>query len=52
MEDIEKMIACDGVDSTLEKLRMAGVYLSLEEFKGIKDVIRHGRFSIQGKRIW
>lgn len=41
--DVEKMILCDGVEFALEKLRIAGVYISLEEFKGKKETIRSGK---------
>jgi hypothetical protein len=40
--DIEAMAKRDGVDATLHKLLAAGIYISWEEFKGKKDVIRSG----------
>jgi hypothetical protein len=41
--DIERMICLDGIEPTLEKLCREGVYLSVEEFKGKKEVIRRGQ---------
>ncbi len=41
--DIENMIRSDGIEPTLEKLYRKGVYLSVEEFKGKKEIIRRGR---------
>jgi hypothetical protein len=41
--DIEKMTMSDGIESSLERLRKAGVYVSLEEFKGKKEVVRSGK---------
>jgi len=41
-EDIENMVNRDGIEAALHKLMAAGVYLSWEEFKGKKDVIRGG----------
>jgi len=41
-EDIENMVNRDGIEAALHELVAAGVYLSWEEFKGKKDVIRGG----------
>ena len=40
--DIETMAKRDGVETTLHKLLAEGVYISWEEFKGKKDVVRGG----------
>jgi hypothetical protein len=41
--DFEGMVRSDGIESTLHKLREAGVYISIEEFKGKKEVVRSGK---------
>jgi hypothetical protein len=41
--DIESAVNKDGIEATLQKLLAAGVYLSWEEFKGRKEVIRGGQ---------
>jgi hypothetical protein len=41
--DIESGVNKDGIEATLEKLLAAGVYLSWEEFKGRKEVVRGGQ---------
>jgi hypothetical protein len=41
--DLEKMVRSDGIEPTLHRLREAGVYLSYEEFKGKKEVVRGGK---------
>lgn len=38
--DFERMVSCDGVEPTLRKLCQEGVYVSLEEFKGKKAIVR------------
>jgi hypothetical protein len=38
--DFEQMVRSDGIEPTLKKLVEEGVYLSVEEFKGKKEVIR------------
>lgn len=40
--DVSAMLAQDGLDRTLEKLYDAGVYLTLEEFKGWRPIRRPG----------
>lgn len=41
--DFEKMVRSDGVESALRKICEAGVYISIEEFKGKKEVSRGGK---------
>lgn len=41
--DFEQMVHSDGVEPTLHKLREKGVYISYEEFKKEKEVIRGGK---------
>ena len=41
--DFEKMVLSDGIEPSLHKLREQGVYLSYEEFKGKKEVVRGGK---------
>ena len=41
--DFEQMVHHDGVELTLHKLRAEGVYISCEEFKSKKEVIRGGK---------
>jgi hypothetical protein len=38
--DLDKMAAGDGVEATLEALFRAGVYLTVDEFKGRRPVVR------------
>jgi len=40
--DLEKSVNKDGIEATLNKLLSEGVYISWEEFKGKKDVVRGG----------
>ncbi len=40
--DIEASVNKNGIESTLQKLERDGVYLSWEEFKGKKEVVRGG----------
>jgi hypothetical protein len=39
-EDLEELVTRDGLESTLQKLLKDGVYLSWEEFKGKREVVR------------
>ena len=39
-EDFERMVKTDGIKPALKKLYQKGVYISIEEFKGKKEVIR------------
>jgi len=41
--DLRRMLHADGLDNTLRVLRMAGVYVSFEEFKGLRPIERGGR---------
>jgi hypothetical protein len=41
--DFEKMVLSDGIEPTLHRLRENGVYISIEELKGKKEVSRGGR---------
>lgn len=41
--DFEKMVRSDGIEQTLHKLREAGVYITIEEFKGKREVCRGGK---------
>jgi hypothetical protein len=41
--DIKNLLRADGLESTLHRLRDAGVYISFEEFKGRKPVVRGGQ---------
>ena len=38
--DLERMVQADGIEETLRCLYRAGVYLTIEEFKGKRDVTR------------
>ena len=38
--DFERMVNSDGIEPTLKKLCQEGVYISIEEFKGKKEVTR------------
>ncbi|HEY7566614.1 MAG TPA: hypothetical protein VH762_03535 [Gemmatimonadaceae bacterium] len=40
--DVERMLAQDGLEATLERLYAAGVSLTLEEFKGWRPLLRPG----------
>jgi len=41
--DMESLVNKEGIEATLKKLLAEGVYLSWEEFKGKKEVVRGGR---------
>lgn len=41
--DFEKLVRSEGIEPALTRLRNEGVYLSVEEFKGKKDVVRGGQ---------
>lgn len=41
--DLARMVRADGVEATLERLRDAGVYLTYEEFKGLREIRRGAR---------
>lgn len=38
--DLERMVLSDGIEAALGKLSDAGVYISIEEFKGRKEIVR------------
>src|SRR6266480_1715327 len=41
--DIRTLVAAEGIEATLHKLRAEGVYVSFEEFKGRRPIERSGR---------
>ena len=41
--DVEHLVAREGLEAALEKLRASGVWVSHEEFKGRKPLVRGGR---------
>lgn len=41
--DLQEMVKHKGLDDTLRALREAGVFVTFEEFKGRKPIVRHGR---------
>ena len=41
--DFERMVLSDGIEQTLRKLCEEGVYISIEEFKGKKELDRGGK---------
>jgi hypothetical protein len=43
MGDIENMVWDKGLESTLLALRKGGVYITFEEFKGRKPIVRNGQ---------
>ena len=48
--DFERMVRSDGVENTLGKLREEGVYVTQEEFKGMKEIRRGGQvFSVEAR---
>src|ERR1051326_2124848 len=50
--DLSAHVMKDGLDATLERLARAGVYLTADEFKGKKDVIRGGAaFRVSPERL-
>lgn len=42
IKDIKKWVAQSGIEKTLSELQSQGVYFTIEEFKGKKDVVRNG----------
>ena len=40
--DVERMVRSDGAETSLRRLRDAGVYVSFEEFKGQLPIVRSG----------
>jgi hypothetical protein len=52
VEDLERLVARDGLDATLVRLFRAGVYLTVDELKGRRPVIRGGlRFHIEPREL-
>jgi len=41
--DIEQMVRSHGIEATLRRLKREGVYISFEEFKARKPLVRSGR---------
>ncbi len=41
--DVQEMVQRKGLEETLRALREAGVFVTFEEFKGRKPIVRHGR---------
>jgi hypothetical protein len=41
--DVEQMVRARGIEATLEELYDAGVYVTYQEFKGRKPIVRGGR---------
>jgi len=41
-EDVEKMVAQEGIEGTLQLLKEEGIYITFEEFKGKKETRRKG----------
>jgi hypothetical protein len=42
LEDLRSLVRKEGIEGSLEKLFDAGVYLNLDEFKGIQPIVRNG----------
>ena len=50
--DIRNMVQTRGLETTLHELRDSGVYITFEEYKGRKPLVRHGKvFSIQPRQF-
>ena len=45
-DDLRALVAREGIEGTLQRLRNDGVYVSFEEFKGIQPIVR-GSLTIQ-----
>lgn len=43
LNDVQALVAKDGLESTLLRLRHDGVYVSFEEFKGLAPIVRGSR---------
>jgi hypothetical protein len=43
LADVRAMVRAKGIEDTLRALREAGVYVSFEEFKGQRPIVRDGR---------
>jgi len=42
-DDLERMVRSDGIESTLTRLCDAGVYVTIDEFKGRQPIVRGGK---------
>jgi hypothetical protein len=52
MEDIRSMVRNKGLEATLLELRESGVYITFEEFKGRKPLVRNGKvFHLQPRQF-
>ena len=52
MEDIRSMVRNNGLEATLLELRESGVYITFEEFKGRKPLVRNGKvFHLQPRQF-
>ena len=52
MEDIRSMVRNKGLEATLLELRASGVYITFEEFKGRKPLVRNGKvFHLQPRQF-
>ena len=43
LADIHQLVADEGLEGTMQTLKQQGVYISFEEFKGIKPIVRGSR---------
>jgi hypothetical protein len=50
--DLAKWVEKDGVESSLERLRDEGVYFTVDEFKGKKEVLRNGVKALLSERMF
>ncbi len=41
-DDVDAMLRADGLEATLERLHDAGIFITLEEFKGLRPIVRPG----------
>lgn len=48
--DIRNLVGSEGIEATLSRLRAAGVYISFEEFKGRKPIVRGDQHISTGPR--
>jgi hypothetical protein len=48
--DLQAQMRRHGLEKTLEKLTEEGVYLTQDEFKGKKEIVRGARFAVAGCR--
>jgi hypothetical protein len=50
--DLEASVRRDGVETTLEKLLREGVYLTHDEFRGKREIVRSGRHIPASLSVW